>query len=207
MRFFWSSLLGVLVALGLFWLMHTLISGPSNTTRDRDDSVSLDFIQVDQDEIENIRKRTPPPKPEPPKKPPPPPKLSVENQDRPQQPMPRIDMPKVNLGISSGQGPYLGNWTAGDPSAEGDIIPIVQIAPQYPRDAAIKGIEGWVEIEFTIEPDGTVSDPKVIASEPRRVFDRDAIRAIYKWKFKPRIVDGKAVSRRATQRMDFTLNQ
>ena len=80
--------------------------------------------------------------------------------------MPRIDMPQINLGISSGQGPYLGNWTAGDRSAEGDIIPIVQIAPQYPRDAAIKGIEGWVEIEFTIEPDGTVSDPKVIASEP-----------------------------------------
>ena len=75
MRFLLSSVLGVGVALALFLLMHTLISGDRNRNRDSDNTVRLDFIQVDQDEIENIRKRTPPPKPEPPKKPPPPPKL------------------------------------------------------------------------------------------------------------------------------------
>jgi len=47
----------------------------------------------------------------------------------------------------------------------------------------------------------------VVASEPSRIFDRNAIRAIYKWKFKPRIVDGKAVARRATQRLDFNVQQ
>ena len=206
MRFFVSTLLGISVALGLFLLMHTLISGSSNANRDRDESVSLDFIQVDQDQIENLRKRTPPPKPEPPKKPPPPPKLTVDTADRPQQAMPDIEMPSISLGIGAGQGPYLGNWSAGSPAAEGDVIPIVQMAPQYPREARMKGIEGWVEIEFTIEPDGSVSDPKVVNSEPRRVFDRDAIRAIYKWKFKPRIVDGKPVARRATQTLEFSLN-
>jgi protein TonB len=120
--------------------------------------------------------------------------------------MPAMEMPNINIGVASGSGPYLGNWSAGDPAAEGDVIPIVRIEPQFPREAAINGIEGWVEIEFTIEPDGTVSDPKVLNSQPRRVFDRNAIRAIYKWKFKPRIVDGKPVARRATQRLDFTLN-
>jgi protein TonB len=62
-----------------------------------------------------------------------------------------------------------------------------------------------VEIEFTIEPDGTVSDPKIVASNPRRIFDRNAIRAIYRWKFKPRIVDGKPIARRATQRLEFNI--
>jgi protein TonB len=37
------------------------------------------------------------------------------------------------------------------------------------------------------------------------LFDREAIRAILKWKFKPRVVDGEAVERRATQTIDFKL--
>ena len=207
MRYIFSTVFGIGVALALFLLMHTLISGDANRNRDRDESVRLDFIQVDQDEIENIRKRTPPPKPEPPKKPPPPPKLTVDSADRPQQPMPDMQMPKIDLGIGAGSGPYLGNWSAGDGSAEGDVIPIVRIEPQFPREALVKGIEGWVVVEFTIEPDGTVSDPRVVESNPRRLFDRNAIRAIYKWKFKPRIVDGQPVARRATQRLEFTLNK
>jgi protein TonB len=206
MRLIVSSILGVLVAVALFLLMNRLISGDNNVDRDREQALRLDFIQVDQDELENIRERRKPPKPEPPKEPPPPPKLEVQDQDRPQRDMPRIDMPRVNVGLASGAGPFLGNWSAGDPSAEGDVIPIVRIEPQFPREALIEGISGWVEIEFTIEADGTVSDPKITGSQPRRMFDRNAIRAIYKWKFKPRIVDGKPVPRRATQRLEFNLD-
>ena len=205
MRLFTSSLLGIAVAIALFLLMGRLISGDPNVDRDRDQPLRLDFIQVDQDELENIRERRKPPKPEPPKEPPPPPKLEVQDQNRPQQDMPRIDMPRINAGLAAGAGPYLGSWSAGDPTAEGDVIPIVRIEPQFPREALIEGISGFVEIEFTIEPDGSVSDPKIIDSQPRRMFDRNAIRAIYKWKFKPRIVDGKPVARRATQRLEFNV--
>jgi protein TonB len=200
-----SALGGVLVAIGLFLLMHSLISGSSRIERDRDDALRLDFIRVDQDELENLKERRPPPKPEPPKKPPPPPKLNVNKQDRPQRDMPRMEMPKISVGLAGGAGPYLGSWSAGDPNAEGDVIPIVRIEPQYPREALIEGISGWVDIEFTIEADGSVSDPAIVDSQPKRVFDRDAVRAIYKWKFKPRIVDGKPVARRATQRLEFNL--
>ena len=83
----------------------------------------------------------------------------------------------------------------------------MRIDPQWPREALIEGTAGGVEFEFTILPDGTVEDPVVIDSEPPRLFDRNARRAILRWKFKPRIVDGQAVSRRATQRIDFVLNQ
>ena len=64
-----------------------------------------------------------------------------------------------------------------------------------------------MEIEFTIEADGSVADPKIIDSNPRRMFDRNAIRAIYKWKFKPRIIDGKPVARRARQRLEFNITE
>ena len=82
---------------------------------------------------------------------------------------------------------------------------MVRIQPQYPRRAAIAKIEGFVTIEFTITATGSVTNPKVVDAKPPRVFDRDAIRAILKWKFKPRVVDGRPVARRATQTLDFKL--
>jgi protein TonB len=51
-----------------------------------------------------------------------------------------------------------------------------------------------------------VDDPLVVESQPRRLFDRAAIRAILRWKFKPRIVDGQAVRREAEQVIDFKLD-
>ncbi len=207
MRLLASTVLGVFVALLLFLVMHSLISGRASLDRDQDESVRLDFIRVDQDELENIKKRTPPPKPEPPKKPPPPPKVTIDKPDRPVRDMPRIEIPRINFGLSAGSGPYLGSWSAGDASAEGDVIPIVRIEPQFPREALIKGIGGWVVVEFTIEPDGSVSGPRIVASDPPRIFDRNVIRAIYKWKFKPRIIDGKPVARTATQRLEFDIRQ
>ena len=81
----------------------------------------------------------------------------------------------------------------------------MRINPIYPRDAAMNGIEGWVKLEFTITETGTVKSPRVIDSKPPRVFNREAMRAILKWKFKPRVVDGVAVERLATQTIDFTL--
>ncbi len=207
MRFLISAISGIVIALVLFLIMHSLISGSRDLNRDRDQPLRLDFIQVDPDELENIKQRKPPPEPEPPEKPPPPPKLTVNNPERPPQEMPQMEMPKISLAVASGDGPYLGGWSAGDPVAEGDVIPIVRIEPQYPREALIEGISGYVLVEFTIEPDGSVSDLKVLESQPKRMFDRNAIRAIYKWKFRPRIVDGKPVARRATQRLDFNLDQ
>ncbi len=207
MRFLASLLAGIVVALGLFLLMHQLISGSPAIDKDSDARLRLDFVRVKQDDIENVKERKPPPEPEPPKKPPPPPKLSTPTQDKPRPDIPPMETPKVSVAVGGGGGPYLGQWSAGDPTAEGDVIPIVRIEPQWPREALIKGISGWVLIEFTINEDGTVADPQVLESEPRRMFDRNALRAIFKWKFKPRIVDGKPVKRRATQRIDFNINE
>ena len=86
-------------------------------------------------------------------------------------------------------------------------MPIVRITPQYPREALLHGIEGWVRVEFTINPDGSVRDPIVVNSQPARIFDRPAIQAVLRWKFKPRFVDGEAIARRAVQVIDFRLEE
>jgi protein TonB len=98
-----------------------------------------------------------------------------------------------------------GSTNSGDGMLEDEVVALYKTTPQYPRKAARSGKEGWVKIEFTITPQGKVADPKVIASKPRRIFDRAALRAIKQWRFKPKTVDGKAVSRRAVQVIEFRL--
>ena len=122
------------------------------------------------------------------------------------QTMPRMDIPKLDVPLVGGEGMFIGNFQQVDQTAEGDIVPVVVIRPIYPREAAMSGIEGWVKVEFTITETGTVKDPRVIDAKPARVFNREAIRAILKWKFKPRVVEGVAVERRASQVIDFTLD-
>ena len=85
-------------------------------------------------------------------------------------------------------------------------MPIVRIDPQWPREALVEGIEGYVIVEVLIASDGSVRSAVVVESEPRRMFDRNVIRAVLKWKFKPRIVNGVPVERRAIQRLDFNLD-
>jgi TonB family protein len=86
-----------------------------------------------------------------------------------------------------------------------EVIALLKTTPVYPRKAARSRQEGWVKIEFTITEKGAVTAPKVIASKPRRIFDRAALKAIRNWRFKPKTIAGKAVSRRAVQVIEFKL--
>ncbi len=86
-----------------------------------------------------------------------------------------------------------------------EVIALLKTTPVYPRKAARSRQEGWVKIEFTITEKGAVTEPKVIASKPRRIFDRAALKAIRNWRFKPKTIAGKAVSRRAVQVIEFKL--
>jgi protein TonB len=88
---------------------------------------------------------------------------------------------------------------------DGDVLPVVRIEPQYPREALVKGIEGWVRVEFVILEDGGVQSVEVLAAEPPGMFERNAVRAVMRWKFKPRIENGVAVRRRGAQTIEFQL--
>ena len=79
------------------------------------------------------------------------------------------------------------------------------VPPDYPRDAYIKHQEGWVEVEFTITPDGQVSGATVAGANPARVFNDAALRAVQRWTFKPKMDNGKAVEEHMKRRIEFKL--
>jgi len=85
--------------------------------------------------------------------------------------------------------------------AVGDLVLVTRVEPQYPIQAAQQGLQGSVTVKFTVQPDGSVTDPTVVDAKPRRgIFDSAALRAVSRWKFKP-IVAAKD----STITLDFTL--
>ncbi|MCZ6853685.1 MAG: energy transducer TonB [Gammaproteobacteria bacterium] len=76
---------------------------------------------------------------------------------------------------------------------DGNYLPIVKVAPVYPRDAQTQGIEGYVVLEFVVTRTGSTADAVVIESSPPDVFDKAALNAVQRFKYKPRVVDGKPI--------------
>jgi protein TonB len=202
-----AALAAAAVTFGVFLLMHQLISSGEGGKAELEAIAGIHFGKVEIPEEITSRSRRKPPKPEPQKQPPPQPKLQVAKMDQQVQDLPQMDLPNLDVPMVGGAGMFIGNFQQVDHKAEGDIIPVVVIRPMYPREAAMTGTEGWVKVEFTITEAGTVKDPRVVDANPPRIFNREAIRAILKWKFKPRVVEGVAVERLATQVIDFTLDE
>lgn len=208
MRFVVAPALGVIVALLLFWFSHSLIDDAHLQDLGVSDTVRLEFIRTQPDESLRIKERRPPRETKPLDRPPPVARIEAGAVEPVARVALNIDIPNIEVPVATGLGPYLGTgWTADrdQPMFDGDLVPLVQISPRYPRAAMHKGIEGWVNVEFTIRKDGSVADPVVIAAEPPAIFDRAAINAIKRWKFKPRVRDGHAVDSRGQQLISFDL--
>jgi len=80
-------------------------------------------------------------------------------------------------------------------ATDGDYLPLVAIAPQYPTRAASRGIQGWCLVSFTVDGFGNVIEDTIIVvdAEPPSIFDRSSERAARRFKFQPRVVDGEGV--------------
>lgn len=203
-RYLIVGVVAAVITVLLYIIMHTLVSQAADNNKGDDELPSIDFTKVKLEDEVRQRSRRIPKKPPPPKEPPPPPKLNVAQQQQVVNNMPTMNVPNLDV-AAGGDGPFLGRLGSVDMNQEGGVIPIVRIAPQYPRKALMAKIEGWVKVQFTITPGGTVSNPTVVDAKPKRIFDREAIRAILKFKFKPKVVNGQQVEQIATQTIEFEL--
>ncbi len=78
-------------------------------------------------------------------------------------------------------------------------------APQYPDTARTRGIEGWVDVQFLVNVDGSVSEAAIVGAQPVGVFEQSALEAVRHWRYQPVLRDGAAVSQRARVRVRFTV--
>lgn len=85
------------------------------------------------------------------------------------------------------------------PSVDADYLPIVKVAAIYPRRAQAQGITGSCTVEYTITTSGATRDPVAIDCQPAGVFEASSLRAILRFKYRPRMVDGHPVEVRGVR--------
>ena len=180
-----SAALAVVTTIALFLTMKVLVTGQDFQIEDELASIGIDFVRVERDEDVNTKDRAlKRPSQQEPDEPPPPPKL-------PQTSRPNVDKASMNTDLSAFD---LGAMNLNAP-VDGDALAIVRVLPRYPSRALSRGIEGWVLLEFAIDPLGQAIDPVVIEADPKGTFDRAAINAVRKWKYRPMVENGKATVR------------
>lgn len=202
-----SVVLGGTVAFGLFVIMTWLVTNEDTGLSRQEDLSAVDFIHYEQETETRTKERRKPPD-EPPEPPPPtrPPEQVASLDRQARAPMPEMDMPRMNIDVGTGSGPFIGSLSSGGGGIDTDATPISRVPPQYPLKARRDGVQGFVTMEFTIRPDGSVTNIEVVDSHPKGVFEHAATRALSRWKFEPREEGGQKVSRRARQTIRFTLD-
>ena len=85
--------------------------------------------------------------------------------------------------------------------------PVSGDEPEFPIDARLDGVEGWVKFSYVIGRDGAVRNVQIVAARPREVFESAVRKAVRGWRFEPIVVDGVAVEREMTQTIQFSLGR
>jgi protein TonB len=185
-----AGILGVVTTLGLLFLMNSLVNtefAPPDETK----SVKIPDIRMADTKIETRMEDAKPEKPQEPETP-------------PDLPEPEFEAPQVSGDALNMSAPIAkadidvgGNSLA---FSEGEYLPIVKVPPEYPSTALSRGIEGFCTVVYTVTETGTTRDPEPIADQcitkdgkPTTVFNRASVRAALKFKYKPKVVDGKPV--------------
>ena len=182
-----SMVLGGFITLTLFYFMQTLIA----TGEGLDKTVTVvkmvdaTMPEIELDVIENIEK----PKP-----------IEDLNEPPPDTPDKRINLddgPALNIVRS--EVAVVSDLNLGNASisiTDGEMLPLVNVTPEYPTRAASRGIEGWCQVRFTVDATGNVVEDtiEVVDAEPPGLFDRSSIRAAARFKFQPRVKDGQGVA-------------
>lgn len=209
-RFLVAIVLGTTIALGLFWGMQYMIANHQQGLKATDNLRMTEFVRLKRETKLHIKERQIPDKPKP-KQRPKQPKLQTQTAQVTKTPMPDMDMPNLDMPLQMNgfKGSVLSGLgvKTGRAKISTNVIPLVRIPPRYPMRAANRRIQGWVKLEFTITKEGTVKDAVVIAAKPSSIFNRAALKAIKRWKFKPQIIAGEAYEQRAVQTLEFKLSR
>lgn len=178
-----SAALGALVTVLLLWVMQYLIVTGVTAITDERTFRFVDFVRVKREERTETRddrvERPPDLAPPPPLQP----ERELDDMDPMSGSAIAVSAPRVDHDTNIGRDGFF---------SDGEYMPIVQVAPQYPPRAAERGLEGYVTLEFVVTRQGTVRDPVVVDSSSS-VFNRAALDAVQRFRYRPRVIDGEPV--------------
>lgn len=189
-----ALLIGALFSVAMFWVLWRLISQPVDTSEMRE-ATRIEFTRMRKDtEVaskreQKVERERPPPTPEVPR-------MafasgSVES-----------NVATLTPSVDAGSAMSKMSLSAG---SDRDTIPLVRVPPDYPQRAISRGLEGWVQVQFTITGTGSVKDAVVVKSS-NRIFEEAALKSILRWRYNPKIEGGVAVERVGMQTIiRFTL--
>jgi protein TonB len=177
-----GALLAIPVAGGLFFIMQYLIAS-ADPKIDDTKTRKLADIHMPEREIEtNVKEQKP------------------EKVDDPEEPPPDLDTPDLDMDMNVevvNTAPQaqvdVAISSSGMSASDGEYLPIVKVAPIYPRRAQTRGITGYCIVEYTVTKSGSIRDPQAVDCQPSGVFERASVKAAEKFKYKPRVVDGEAI--------------
>ena len=181
-RLLLGAALAVPVAGGLFFIMQYLIAS-ADPQIDDSNQTKLADIHMPEREIEtNINEQKP------------------DKVDDPEEPPPDLDTPDIDMDMdvevvnTAPQAQVdVEISSSGMSSGDGEYLPIVKVAPIYPRRAQTRGITGYCIVEYTVTKSGSIRDPQAVDCMPAGVFEKASVKAATKFKYKPRVVDGEAI--------------
>jgi len=180
-RLFIGGLLAIPVAGGLFFIMQYLIAS-ADPQIDTEKRTKLADIHMPEREIETNIEQKP------------------DKIDDPEEPPPDLDTPDVDMdmdvevvNIAPQAQVDVSIGTGGGLTNDGEYLPIVKVAPIYPRRAQTRGISGYCIVEYTVTASGAIRDPVAVDCDPSGVFEKASVKASLKFKYKPRVIDGEAI--------------
>jgi len=179
-----AAALALGVALALAWFMYFLTHSSQMRLSDADQVRMLDFVRLKREETPERKDR----KPERP-----------EVNEVPEAP-PNADQSAADgatLAVTA-PGPVGADFDVGAGlgfgTGDGEYLPIVKVAPIYPRRAAERGITGTCMVVYNVTTLGTVKDVQVVEGHcEESIFERPSIDAAYRFKYKPRVINGEAI--------------
>jgi protein TonB len=181
-RLILGALLAIPVAGGLFFIMQYLIAS-ADPQIDEDKQRKLTDIHMPDRDIDTNTKEPKPDKVDDPEQPPP--DLSTPDID--------MDMNVDVVNVAPLAAVDVSITTSAMAAGDGEYLPIVKVAPIYPRRAQTRGITGYCIVEYTVTTSGAIRDPVAVDCQPSGVFDKASVKASLKFKYKPRVVDGEAI--------------
>ena len=197
-----ALILGSVVTFALFAFMAFLVN-LGDARLEKSEKTEPIVINPDREDTKTSQTERFKPKPPPPPDAPPPPAAAEPDTSYAD---PGLDFGIGNVDVGSSVDAGLSG--PGSLVQDGDAAPVFRIEPRYPIKAARDGKEGYVVLSFTINEIGGVDDVKVIEAQPKRLFDKEARRALKRWKYKPKMEDGKPLKvLNQTVRLDFNLDK